>query len=244
MGDFRELGLAPGLPRLVTVAHGSRNPAGNVLARQITNGVARRLGVPTVTSYVELCEPTFASVMEASAEPTVVVPLLLSTGYHVRQDLPAAIAATDAPTWLARPLGPHPLLAEVMCLRLQATGARPGDPVVLLAAGSNDPDAATDLECAAQLLRARWGGAPVRVATMSGAGPRIADVVAEARDEGRVAVAPYLLAPGHFATRARTLAIGSGATWVSDVIGNHPLVGELVVRRYRAMVQQMVRAAA
>ena len=230
------------LPRLVTVAHGSRHGPGNVVARKITNGVSRRLGgLPATTSYVELCKPSFASVMASTPTPSIVVPLLLSTGYHVRADLPTAISAAPAPTWLARPLGPHPLLAEVMCLRLRAAGARPGDPVVLLGAGSNDPD---DLTCAAQLLRARWGGAPVHVATLSGSGPPLVDVVASARVDGRVAVAPYLLAPGHFATRARTIAAGLGVTSFSDVIGAHPLVGELVIRRYRAMLAHVHRDAA
>ncbi len=219
---------------LVTVAHGTRVTSGNLVAAAITARAARRMGrLPSVTAYVELCAPLLDDVMTESRRPTVVVPLLLSTGFHVKHDIPAALARSAAPTVMARPLGPHPLLAEVMCQRLQAAGARPGDSVVLAAAGSNDPDAALDLEAARLLLQRRWG-APVRVATVAGQGPSLPDVVDQARADGRVAVAPYLLSPGFFSRRTRAQAEASGAAIVADVLGDHPLVAELVVRRYRA----------
>lgn len=229
-------------PHLVTVAHGTRVSSGNLVAAAITARAARRLGVPAVASYVELCEPALGDVMAAAHEPTVVVPLLLSTGYHVKHDIPGAVSGAPSPAALTRPLGPHPLLAEVMCHRLRGAGARPGDPVVLAAAGSNDPDAVPDLEAAAHLLRSRWG-APVTVATVSGAGRSLGEAVAELRGHGRVAVAPYLLSPGFFSRRAHALAEASGAAVMADVLGDHPLVVELVVRRYRAAVAARALAA-
>ena len=230
-------------PRLVTVAHGTRLANGNLVAGAITARAARRLGQPRpATTYVELCEPLLADVMAGNEMPTVVVPLLLSTGFHIKSDIPAALATSTAPALLARPLGPHPLLAEVMCQRLRGAGAQPGDPVVLGAAGSNDPDAAGDLEAARHLLQARWG-APVRVATVSGQGRPIPEVVEEARGDGRVAVAPYLLSPGFFSRRTHALAELAGAACVADVLGPHPLVAELVVRRFRAVLDAVSQAA-
>ena len=109
-------------PALVTVAHGTRVRAGNRVAAAITAAAGRRLGVPAQGSYVELCAPLFTSVVRSLEEPSVVVPLLLSTGFHVRHDLPEAMRRASAPVQVARPLGPHPLLAEVMCLRLRGSG--------------------------------------------------------------------------------------------------------------------------
>jgi sirohydrochlorin ferrochelatase len=219
---------------LVTVAHGTRVASGNLVSAAITARAARRMGrLPSVASYVELCAPLLTDVMAESRRPTVVVPLLLSTGFHIKHDIPQAVSHAQAPTLLARPLGPHPLLAEVMCHRLRGSGARPGDPVVLVAAGSNDPDAEHDLAAARQLLQSRWG-APVRVATVAGQGRSLNEVVEEARADGRVAVAPYLLSPGFFSRRTRALAEAAGASVVADVLGDHPLVAELVVRRYKA----------
>jgi sirohydrochlorin ferrochelatase len=83
----------------------------------------------------------------------------------------------------------------------------------------------------------------VRVATVAGVGRPINEVVEEARADGRVAVAPYLLSPGFFSRRTRAMSERAGAATVADVIGAHPLVAELVVRRYRA-VHAASRAAA
>lgn len=199
------------MTRLVTVAHGTRFAPGNAVARAITGAAGTRLGLPWVASYVELCAPSYASVM-GSGVPSVVVPLLLSTGHHVRHDLGAG-----------RALGPDPLLASAQVARLGAAGAAAGQPVVLVAAGSTDPLATRDQMLAAAYLSEQWGG-PVRLATLSGVGRRPAEVVTP--DD---AVSPYLLAPGHFADRC--LAESSAAAVVADVIGAHSAVVDLVVER-------------
>lgn len=217
--------------RLVTVAHGTRTPEGNRVAAEITAGAAAQLGWYATTSYVELCSPLFADVVATTAEPTVVVPLLLSTGFHVRKDLPAAVAAADADlVELGRPLGPDPLLAAAQVDRLREAGATPGQPVVLIAAGSSDPLATADLEGAVALLAHAWG-APVRLATMSGLGTRPEHVVRSGD-----AVSPYLLATGHFHRKARHIALEAGASVVADVIGAHPLVVDLVCERAEALL--------
>ena len=212
---------------LVTVAHGTRHAPGNEVARAVTERAALLLGVPGTASYVELCLPSFSSVMSAATGPGVVVPLLLSTGHHVRMDLPAAAALSRHHMVLAPALGPHPLLAAAQAARLIAAGARPGQPVVLVAAGSTDPAADFDLAQAASLLSQTWAG-PVEVATLSGRGRRPAEVVRRG-----VAVSPYLLAPGHFANRTLAEALAAGACVVADVIGPHRFVADLVARRFR-----------
>lgn len=201
------------MTRLVTVAHGTRDPIGNEVARELTAAAAARLGLPGVASYVELAAPLYADVV-ASAEPSVVVPLLLSTGHHVRHDL-----------GVGRALGPDLLLAETQVARLVEAGAAPGSPAVMVGAGSRDPLAMRDLRWATRLLASAWGG-PVRLATVSGLGQRPAEVVRPGD-----AVSPYLLAPGFFATRARDESLAAGAGVVADVLGTHPAVVDLVVER-------------
>lgn len=227
------------VPRLVTVAHGTRTAAGNLVAAELTAAAGARLGWPATTSYVELCSPLFADVVATTAGPTVVVPLLLSTGYHLRTDLPAAVAAAAEPDLvrLGGSLGPDLLLAAAQVDRLREAGATPGQPVVLIAAGSSDPLATADLEGAAHLLAHAWG-APVRLATMSGLGTRPEHVV-RAGD----AVSPYLLATGHFHRKARHTALAAGASVVADVIGPHPRVVDLICARAESM-QVAERASA
>lgn len=205
------------------MAHGTRRGPGNEVAREITAAAGRALGLPAVASYVELCEPAFADVMAGLDEPAVVVPLLLSTGFHVSHDLPEAVARARAAVRLGPPLGPHRLLAEAQADRLREAGAAPGQPVVLVAAGSSDAAATADQEAAAEHLSAVWGG-PVALATLSGLGRRPADVVSAG-----AAVSPYLLAAGAFADRIR--AESPESALVAEVMGAHQRVVDLVVER-------------
>jgi sirohydrochlorin ferrochelatase len=214
---------------LVTVAHGTRIAAGNDVARELTDRAGALLPAPAVCSFVELAEPLVSDVVATLAGPTVVVPLLLSTGFHVRHDLPAACAGAPAgvEVRLGRPLGPDPLLAAAQVERLRSAGAEPDQPVVMVAAGSRDPLATEDLERAAVLLGEAWG-APVRLATLSGLGRRPAAVVGPGD-----AVSPYLLAEGFFAQRCRQES--SAAAVVGEVVGAHERVVELVLARARAL---------
>lgn len=219
---------------LVVVAHGTRRLLGNAVASIIAKQAGRRLRIESRAAYVELCEPLFADVVAATRQPTLVVPLLLSTGYHVRVDLPAAVAAAAGPVTLGAPLGPDPMLASAQVARLVAAGASPGRPVVLVAAGSNDPAARADITRAGTLLAEAWGG-PVRVATVSGSGAPAIDQVVRPGD----AVSPYLLAPGAFSEAVRARSAAAGAHVVADVIGPHPDVVDLVVRRASALLDDI-----
>ncbi|MGD9961662.1 sirohydrochlorin chelatase [Nocardioides sp.] len=228
--------------RLVTVAHDTAALDDNAVARLITGQAARRLGrLASVSTYVGAGDPSFASVMRDNAAPAVVVPLMLSTGEQLRRRLALALDASRSPVLIARPLGPHPLLAEVMCRHLMAAGARRGDPVVMVAAASSDRDWPDDLRAMGAMLGQRWG-APVRVASVGGPGRQPVEAVAAARSDGRVAIVPYVLTPGHLDQRIRAIAAGLGVATVADVIGAHSLVSDLVVRRYRALVAARLAA--
>ena len=215
-------------PRLVTVAHGTRRAGGNETARRLTAAAAERLGVPATAAYVELSEPLLAEVAARLDGPAAVVPLLLSTGFHVRQDLPQACAGAPAgvPVALGRPLG----LARAQVDRLVEAGAEPGSPLVMVAAGSTDLRAWRDLRGATRLLGQEWGGR-VRLTTLSGYGRRPEEVVRPGD-----AVSAYLLSPGLFSRKVREMAEAAGARSCADVLGEHPLVVDLVVERARALL--------
>jgi len=229
-------------PALVAVAHGTRDPAGPAVIADLLDEVRRRLrGVEVITAWLELVTPGLDEVMSGMGRPAVVVPLLLSTGYHVRTDVPAAAALSGASVHVAASLGPERHLARATTARLREAGALCGDSVVLAAAGSTDPAGLADVERAAALLRAECGQR-VTVAYVSGAGPDVPAAVEYLRQTGadRVCVAPYLLAPGRFSRLVTDLAAAAGATTVAPVLGSHRLVRDLVLLRY----QQGLRALA
>ena len=228
-------------PVLLAVAHGSRDPA----AQQTVLSLAGRAGglapgVEVRTAFVQNAAPSLAEALTAAGQRhMVVVPLLLSAGYHLSTDIGEAAGRAGIP--VAAPLGPDPGLVPALADRLRAVGVPTGTPVVLAAAGSTDPRAAGDARNQATLLASHLQ-APVLAAFASAARPTVGEAVVDlaARTGGPVAVASYLLAPGVFADRLRT----SGAVWVSAPLGAHPTVAALVVERFRARQAPREAAAA
>jgi sirohydrochlorin ferrochelatase len=198
---------------LHAVAHGTRSPAGQAQIKRLAERVAAT-GIDIRLSYVDVQTPRFAG----AHGDDVVVPLLLSSGYHVRVDI--AAACTGAVT---APLGPDPALIDIMLQRLPAA-----DAVVFAAAGSSDPRSHADVTAAAQLLAQRLP-VPVHVAYTATCEPRVDQVVAALRRRHRrIAVAAYFLADGLFYRRLHD----AGADAVTEPLATHPGTAELVVDRY------------
>lgn len=200
----------------------------------IVDGVrTRRPALDVRLGWIELVEPDIRTALRSvPADRTVVLlPLLLSSGYHDRVDLPAAVADARPDAVRAHVLGPDPLLAEALADRLASAGLLDADAIVLAAAGSSDPAAVASVHTQATALAVRTGRS-VSVGFGSAASPTVPSAVAAARAAGasRVAVAPYLLAPGHFLDRLASV----GADGVAGPLGAHPAVVELVLHRYDA----------
>ncbi|AGL17655.1 sirohydrochlorin chelatase [Actinoplanes sp. N902-109] len=202
---------------LVAVAHGTRSAAGQAQIRELVGRVALRLpGVDVRLAYVDVQQPY---VGDAVPRPgAVIVPLLLSTGYHVRVDIAEAAARTGAV--VTAPLGPDPALVHSLRAGIAAGGS---DAVVLAAAGSSDPGWRADVDRIAGQLGAT-------VAYTSGAERRVPEVVAGLRDRGarRVTVAAYLLAEGLFYRSLHR----AGADAVTPPLCAGPAVEDIVVARY------------
>lgn len=216
---------------LVLVAHGTRSPMGAATTRALADEVRDLLPEVAVrVAFADVRGPDVTTALRAVRGPAVVVPAFLASGYHVRVDVPAQVAAAGRvePTVVTPALGPAPSLVAAMHDRLVEAGWRPGDRVVMAAAGSSDARALADVRRAATLLGARTGSL-VRVGYAATAGPRVGDVVAEVRRSGaRVAVASWLLAPGLFHRAVRDC----GADVAAAPLGDHPKVADLVARRY------------
>jgi sirohydrochlorin ferrochelatase len=224
-------------PVLVACAHGTRNPTGRRLVAELALAARRlRPGLVTTAAFVDVQPPTVVDVvagLAAEGQPAVVVPLLLSGGYHVHVDIAGAVAAHPGAV-AARPLGPDPRLVDVLADRLTAAGADPADPgtaVVVAAAGSSDPRAVADVERTAALLQ-RGRSGPVTCGYGSAAAPSVPDAVAAARAAGaaRVVVAAYLLAPGHFAGRLAA----AGADAVTAPLLPDDRIAAVLLDRYDA----------
>ncbi|WP_284980308.1 CbiX/SirB N-terminal domain-containing protein [Arthrobacter sp. fls2-241-R2A-200] len=233
--------LAPmNSPVLIACAHGTRNAAGQAAIRQVMAEIeAARPGLKVLEAYVDVQEPELSAVVAALPEgaAAVVVPLLLSTGFHVKVDVPKAISGRPEVV-AARPLGPDPRLAELLASHLRAAGLGENDGVLLAAAGSSLPDGSVDSEEQGRLL-AKLLPNKVRVAYGASAQPTVPDGVAALRAElaadgtpGRVFIASYLLATGYFHDQLAK----AGADVVTAPLLPSLVLSEIALERFDGVV--------
>ncbi|SDU20457.1 sirohydrochlorin chelatase [Jiangella alkaliphila] len=222
---------------LIAVAHGTRAPEGPVVLAALLDRVRLLLpGVDVRVAYVDVIGPTLSSVLASvpDGERAVVVPMFLASGYHVRVDVPSAVAEDGGRAIVTPALGPDAAVVAAVEARLRSAADALPSAVVLAAAGSSDASALAEVDVAASLLSSAVAR-PVQPAYVTTASPSVPDAVSSLRAAGHptVAVASYLLAPGLFQERLST----AGADLVAPPIGPHPLVAQLIADRYRAAAE-------
>ncbi|MFI5975278.1 sirohydrochlorin chelatase [Streptomyces sp. NPDC051452] len=231
-------------PVLLVIAHGSRDPRHAATVHALVERVrSLRPGLRVETGFLDFSVPSVRGLLESLAaegvRDVVALPLLLTRAFHAKSDIPAVLR--EAPARLrirqAEVLGPSPLLLSALERRLSEAGLTPADRsstgVVLAAAGSSDPAAIAVVRGVAREWR-RTGWRAVRCAFASASLPRTEDAVRALRALGceRVAVAPYVLAPGFLPDR---IARGAAeADLLAEVLGPAPEVARLLLRRYDA----------
>ncbi|MEW1602379.1 sirohydrochlorin chelatase [Streptomyces sp. NPDC093808] len=231
-------------PVLLVVAHGSRDPRHAATVHDLVRRVrAQRPGLRVETGFLDFNVPSVGAVLESldaeGVRDVVALPLLLTRAFHAKADIPAVLA--EAPPRLrirqAEVLGPSPLLLAALERRLYEAGLTPADKsstgVVLASAGSSDPEAIAVIADVAREWR-HTGWCAVRPAFASASLPRTEQAVRELRELGcpRVAVAPYVLAPGRLPDRIARGA--AGADVLADVLGPSPEVARVLLERYDA----------
>lgn len=217
-------------PTLLAVSHGTADAEGARSISELVHDV--RLALPDIDvreAFVDVQQPDAADAVPEIDGPVVIVPLLLSSGFHVRHDL-HGIAKGRSDAVVAAPLGPDPRLAEVLAQRLVQAKAAGAGPVILAVAGSRDPRSLTDAEGMASLLRTHLGRA-VELAYLAARQPDLPTVV---KAHPGAPVATYLLARGYFFdVTARETA---GLTLALPLLDGGPVPAplvDLIVDRYR-----------
>jgi len=245
------------IPTLIACSHGTDNPHGREVVSSLVAQTQRLLpAVDVIETYVDVQFPQVNEVLAQvpAGQSAVVVPLLLSGGYHVHHDIAMAVATrnnTGSETRQGATLGPHPLLAQVLRDRITESGGRGASAVVLVAAGSSDDRAQVDVERQADLLR-QVVDAPVRIAYLSATTPSVPEVLSELHDQlhgqpqeaASIAIASYLLAPGFFQRKLHReveewLNSNPGTHLnisVSEPLGADPRIVQIIVAAYRAQV--------
>ena len=248
---------------LVAASHGTDNSGGANSISALVQKVALSLKndgsltepVEVLEAFVDVQQPDVPSVLakaqELGAEQTIVVPLLLATGYHVRQDIADAAFAAGASVQISPALGPDSRMVEVLIQRLDEIGATSetaaGDLIVLTVAGSSDPRAQAESELVKLMLEdalsERNGFATtVELAFLSAAEPKLKDLIPKLKFQQprkRVVIATYLLADGYFA--ALTKKVGAHLAAEPLLIdGTEPpaQLVEIILDRFKAATDE------
>ncbi len=215
---------------LLGVAHGSRDEGSQQVVRDLlVMTAAQRPGLRAEAAYVDNASPSIRAALarlvgEGETDITV-VPLLLGAASHSKTDVAASVQAgrfahPSVVLRYGRPLGPHPVIVDVLARRLAEAGVT-RDPVLLVAGGSLDPDANAGVAATARLL---WEGRAfpsVDIAFVSTTGPSVVEALNRLRAQGvrRVGLSRYFLGPGYLPQRAVELA----ATTDVEVVVTEPL---------------------
>ena len=156
---------------------------------------------------------------------------VLGSGRAPPQQVEGAFAAgVHQPVGVVGPdvLGADERLIAAVCDRIAATGVRGDHGIALTAVGSSSAVAnARTADVARRIELATGRRTEICFATTE---PSVRQAIS-ALDTDRVVVAPWLLAPGLLLDRVAAAA--PGAVFAAT-IGNHPLLTDLVLDRYRS----------
>ncbi len=182
------------------------------------------------------------------APAAVVVPMLTGPHPGAEAALAEAVAEAGVQVILTGPLGPHPLLGEVLHARLAEAGlARPGrirqmsiaeaaEAVVVGVAGAAGAVAVQEAGIVAVLLASRLA-VPVVPASL-GHIASLREAVVRLRDARatQLALAPCVIGPETTHDELAAAVAETGAR-CAQPLGAHPALGQLVAIRYGAALQ-------
>ncbi|MFI6386889.1 sirohydrochlorin chelatase [Nonomuraea sp. NPDC050540] len=223
--------LPPDAPVLVLACPGGTDgPAADIAA-------VVRVDNPQIE--VRLTAVTELSQALTGSRASVVVPLLTWDDPTVLGEIGKAVAASGAEAAVTEALGPHPLLAEALHIRLAERGLARADRVRLLNVGSpvdavilgtlGGERAVAAAQPTAVLLASRLTMPVVAASLDSEPGVAVAAQRLRAAGAERLAIAPCAIdAPSGLVEQAAT-EIGAGH---ADLLGAHGAIAELVARAY------------
>ncbi|GGX77463.1 hypothetical protein GCM10010358_34760 [Streptomyces minutiscleroticus] len=261
------LAAPEGAPALVLAVPGTPSAATRSLAEELVSIARSELpGLEARIGYVDGDEdefPSLRSVLARAAEErtdryeqakaagvevsepegpaAVVVPLLAGPDNALLRRVRQAVMDSRVAAELTDVLGPHPLLAEALHVRLSEAGlaradrarlftvATAADGIILATVGGDEAVQAAGIT--GMLLAARLA-VPVMAAALDEEGA-IANIAEQLRSSGsqQLALAPYLIGPELDAGLLDAAAKEAGCP-AAEALGPYPALGKLALARY------------
>ncbi|MER7621019.1 hypothetical protein [Streptomyces sp. NPDC126503] len=258
-----------GAPALVLAVPGVPSDAIRALADEVVSIARSELpGLEAVVGFLEgddVAYPALATVLSAAdrlrteryeiavaagrevsapeGPAAVVVPLLAGPDSALMRQVRQAVMDSGNTAELTDVLGPHPLLAEALHVRLSEAGlaradrarlftvATAADGIILATVGGEEAVQAAGIT--GMLLAARLA-VPVMAAALDQEGS-IASVAEQLRGAGsaQLALAPYLIGP-ELAEGLLDEASKEAGCAAAEALGAYPAIGKLVLSQYSA----------
>jgi hypothetical protein len=193
------------------------------------------------TARYEQAKAAGAEVKEPEGPVAVVVPLLAGPDGALLRRIRQAVMDSKVAADLTDVLGPHPLLAEALHVRLSEAGlaradrarlftvATAADGIILASVGGDEAVQAAGIT--GMLLAARLA-VPVMAAALDQDGS-IASVAEQLRGSGsqQLALAPYLIGPEIDASLIEEAAKEADCS-AAEPLGAYPAIGKLALAKY------------
>lgn len=209
---------------VVLAAHGTADRDGLAELERLRAAVAEVLSEHEVRlGFVDVAEPHVSGLL-ATRPNAIVVPVFVTAGFHVRVDLPEAIAEHAAAATMTTHLGALAGYVDALAARV---GSHADDPIAVVVAGSSDDRARAEADALGVALAGLLRHEAVPVVHLSGPGPR-----PDSLDPLPRLIVSTLLAPGYFQTRLTTWAHGHGIA-VTGPVGADPAVIATIVAEIR-----------
>ncbi|MFJ2648108.1 sirohydrochlorin chelatase [Streptomyces sp. NPDC087420] len=231
----------PGLDAAIGFLDGSED-ADETTEQPTLQAVLTRLAARRIERY-ELAKAAGREVTEPEGPAAVVVPLLTGPENDLLDRIRRAVVDSGTEARTTDVLGPHPLLAEGLHVRLSEAGlaradrarlftvATAADGIILVTVGGEE--AVRTAGITGMLLAARLA-VPVMAAALDVEGS-VAAVAEELRGSGatQLALAPYLVGP-ELPGGLLDAALKEADSAAAEPLGAYPAIGKLVLSKYTA----------
>lgn len=227
------------------VCHGSRVKEACEQARFFVTQCMEKVDAPIQeVCFLELAEPSiaegFAACVEKGATHIAVVPVLLLTAAHAKEDIPQELQAVQreyphiAVTY-GQPFGVHEQIIPILLERIKQERIGEDAMVLLVGRGSSDPDVKRDMRQIADLLQAFYPFQKVDICFLAAVDPNFEEGLAKSLTYGykQVFVVPYLLFTGILMKgMERTIRrFGREELILCSYLGYHPNLQNVLAER-------------
>ncbi|MEV3872660.1 hypothetical protein [Streptomyces sp. NPDC049906] len=193
------------------------------------------------TARYEQARAAGSEAAEPEGPVAVVVPLLAGADGSLLRDVRKAVNDSKVAAEITDALGPHPLLAEALHVRLSEAGlaradrarlftvATAADGIIIASVGGEEAAQAAGIT--GMLLAARLA-VPVMAAALDQEGS-ITEIAEQLRSSGsgQLALAPYLIGPEIDPILLEAAAKEAGCA-AAEPLGAYPAIGKLVLSKY------------